>query len=65
MDNISDFGDGDIIQSIYSGIIYKIISRDKNGMAELLNLRTGQIEDWNAYNNSHFILLKGQLNLFI
>ena len=64
MDNISDFGDGDIIQSIYSGISYKIISRDKNGMALLLNLTTEKTEHWNAYNNRHFFALKGQLNLF-
>ena len=64
MDNISDFGDGDIIQSIYSGIIYKIIYRDKNGIAVLINLTTGQTERWNAYNNRHFFALKGQLNLF-
>ena len=65
MDNISDFGDGDIIQSIYTKIVYKVIEHDKRGMAVLLNLRTDKKEDWNAYNNSHFILLKGQLNLFI
>ena len=64
MDNISDFGDGDIIQSIYSGISYKIISRDKNGMAALLNFKTEKMEHWNAYNNRHFFALKGQLNLF-
>lgn len=64
MDNISDFKDGDIIQSIYSGISYKVISRDKNGMAVLLNLKTEQKERWNAYNNPHFFALKGQLNLF-
>lgn len=64
MDNIADFKDGDTIQSVYSGINYKIISRDKNGMAVLLNLDTKQKENWNAYNNPHFIALKGQLNLF-
>ena len=65
MDSIYVFRNGAIIHSVFSEINYKVISHDKNGMAELLNLRTGQIEDWNAYNNSHFILLKGQLNLFI
>ena len=64
MKNISDFKDGDVIQSIYSGISYKVVSKDKNGMAVLLNLTTDKKEHWNAYNNRHFFALKGQLNLF-
>ena len=64
MDNIADFKDGDTIQSVYSKISYKVISRDKNGMALLLNLQSNNKEHWSAYNNRHFIELKGQLKLF-
>lgn len=63
--NICNFKEGNIIHSIFSGVNYKVINHNKNGMAVLLNLKTGHMEDWNAYNNSHFILLSGQLNLFV
>lgn len=64
MNHPANFNNGDTIQSVYSGISYRVISKDKKGMAILLNLQTDKTEEWNTYNNPHFIELKGQLKLF-
>ncbi len=60
--NIIEFAVGEMIVSIYSGIIYKI-EKENKGMAKLRSLDTGMLEDWNSCNNSHFQKAEGQLTM--
>ena len=53
--NPCSFKNNDIIYDIYRGTVYRVIeNNNKKGMAKLLNLSNGNIEDWNAYNNNMF-----------
>ena len=62
----ANFKIGDMVQSVYSGLLYEIVEPNKNGMAKLKNIRTGQVEDWNAENNPHFKQLDkgGQVRMY-
>lgn len=42
---------------------YRVIEPDKNGMAKLYNINLNTHENWNAYNNNHFVLSTNQLSL--
>lgn len=61
--NPCKFKQNDIIISIHSGMTYKVIEPDKHGMAKLHNINLNTNEDWNAYNNNHFVLSDNQLSL--
>ena len=65
MDNPIEFKHKDIIESVYSNKLYKVIEPDKKGMAILLNIETGLKENWNSCNNPHFIKSSNQLKLKI
>lgn len=64
--NPASFQIGNIVQSVYSGLLYKIVEPNKNGMSKLKNIRTGQVEDWNAENNPRFKQLDkgGQVRMY-
>lgn len=64
MNSPTHFQENQLIQSVYSLKIYQVIVSDKAGMAKLLNINSGRVEDWNACNNPHFIATDGQLKLF-
>lgn len=53
--NPCDFAEGSIIRSIYTGIVYVITHHYKNGMCNLYQPILRKNENWNAYNNKHFI----------
>ena len=48
------FPEGTFVRSVRSNLVYKII-RHRNGMSDLLNIKSGFMEKWNSYNNQHFI----------
>lgn len=52
--NPAEFKNGDVITGY--GSTYEVIENDKRGMSSLKNLRTGAIENYNAYNNCAFEL---------
>ena len=53
--NPSDFPEGSIVRSIYSGKIYIITKHYSNGMCNMMQPATRCNENWNACNNQHFI----------
>lgn len=63
--NPNEFNAGQIIISVYTLDLYKVICPGKAGMSKLLNLQTNFVETWNAENNRHFALPKlKQLDLW-
>lgn len=48
------FPEGSLIRSKFTGIPYRVISH-KKGMSNLQELIYGRVEQWNSYNNQHFI----------
>ena len=63
MYNPKDFNINDIIESVYSVNLYKVIEPYKKGMAKLKNVDTLMIENWNSCNNPHFVKAESQLKL--
>ena len=56
--NPGEFNSGDVIQSVYSNKVYKVVEREnRRGISILRNLFTGNDEMWNSHNNRHFIPL--------
>jgi hypothetical protein len=55
--NPYEYNKGDKIRSIYTRLQYQVIEPDKKGMANLKNLKSGEVEDWNACNNPHFEIM--------
>lgn len=53
--NICEFKTGDKITNQYTSSNYEVIEPNKNGMSKIMNLDTGIVETWNAYNNNHFL----------
>lgn len=53
--NPSDFPEGSVIRSIYSGKVYVVSRHYSNGMCNLFQPDIRVNENWNACNNRHFI----------
>lgn len=53
--NPIEFKEGSIIQSVYTGEIYRVDKFYGNGMVLLYKVKNRVMENWNAYNNRHFI----------
>lgn len=53
--NPIEFSEGSIIQSVYTGELYRVEKFYGNGMVLLYNIRCRATQNWNAYNNRHFI----------
>jgi hypothetical protein len=51
--NPKDFPKGARVKGY--GAVYEVVEPDKRGMAKLRNLQTGELEDYNAYNNAGFV----------
>lgn len=53
--NPKDFKPGDHVTDIYTLDPYEVIVADVKGMAKFKDLETGYVQDFNAYNNKHFL----------
>lgn len=53
--NPVEFSEGSIIQSVYTGELYRVEKFYGNGMVLLFKIKSRATENWNAYNNRHFI----------
>lgn len=53
--NPIEFSEGSVIQSIYTGELYRVEKFYGNGMVLLYKIKSRATENWNAYNNRHFI----------
>lgn len=53
--NPIEFSEGSTIQSIYTGELYRVEKFYGNGMVLLYKIKSRATENWNAYNNRHFI----------
>lgn len=53
--NPIEFNEGEIIQSVYTGELYRVDKFYGNGMVLLYKIKSRATENWNAYNNRHFI----------
>lgn len=60
LQNISSFKKGDILQDNYTKSFYEIVKINiRGGLAQLKNVETGRIEQWNDKNNKRFIKVEG------
>lgn len=55
--NPYEFEVGSIIKSIYNGELYRVEKFYGSNMVLLYKIRCRATENWNAYNNRHFIPL--------
>lgn len=53
--NPIEFTEGSVIQSVYTGELYRVEKFYGNGMVLLYKIKSRATENWNAYNNRHFI----------
>lgn len=53
--NPIEFSEGSVIQSVYTGELYRVEKFYGNGMVLLYKIKSKATENWNAYNNRHFI----------
>lgn len=53
--NPIEFSEGSVIQSVYTGELYRVEKFYGNGMVLLYKIRSRATENWNACNNQHFI----------
>ena len=53
--NPIEFNEGEIIQSVYTGELYRVDKFYGNGMVLLYKIKSRATENWNACNNRHFI----------
>lgn len=53
--NPIEFSEGSVIQSVYTGEIYRVDKFYGNGMVLLYKIKSRATENWNACNNRHFI----------
>lgn len=53
--NPIEFSEGSLIQSVYTGELYRVEKFYGNGMVLLYKIKSRATENWNAYNNRHFI----------
>lgn len=53
--NPIEFSEGSVIQSVYTGELYRVEKFYGNGMVLLYKIKSRATENWNAYNNRHFI----------
>ena len=53
--NPIEFCEGSIIQSVYTGELYRVEKFYGNCMVLLYKIKYRATENWNAYNNRHFI----------
>ena len=59
-ENPTVFNKGDTVKNVNTDKTYEVIESDKRGMSQLKNLKTGEVEDWNAYNNPNFVNTEDQ-----
>jgi len=64
MYNPNRFTKDELIKDVHTEKVYKVVEPDKKGMAKLLNIESGIVENWNACNNPRFIKQLSQLSLF-
>lgn len=64
MYNPNRFKKDELIKDVHTEKVYKVVEPDKKGMAKLLSLESGNIEDWNSCNNPRFIKQPAQCSLF-
>lgn len=53
--NPIEFSKGSVIQSVYTGELYRVEKFYGNGMVLLYKIKSRATENWNAYNNRHFV----------
>lgn len=53
--NPIEFSEGSVIQSVYTGELYRVDKFYGNGMVLLYKIKSRATENWNACNNRHFI----------